>query len=107
MVSSRLLYPEARSAVARAGRSERLSSARLSAVRAGVERLWEDVDAIDVSDDLARRAGDLAEDHGLRAYDAVHLASALAVADAETVLVAADRALVDAARALELSTAAL
>jgi len=30
-----------------------------------------------VTSDLARRAGDLAEEHALRAYDALQLASAL------------------------------
>ncbi len=40
--------------------------------------------------DITRHAGDLAEGHGLRAYDAVHLASADAIADENTLLVAAD-----------------
>jgi len=34
---------------------------------------------IALDEDLARHAGDLAERHALRGYDAVHLASALAI----------------------------
>ena len=56
---------------------------------------------------LARRAGDLAEQHGLRGYDAVHLASAEAVADPDTVFVAADARLLDAAGALGVMAAPL
>jgi hypothetical protein len=41
----------------------------------------------------------------LRAYDAVHLASAVSVADAELVVVAADADLLAAARRLGLATA--
>jgi uncharacterized protein len=35
---------------------------------------------------LAREAGDLAEQLGLRGYDAIHLASALALGEATTVV---------------------
>ncbi len=56
---------------------------------------------------LLRGAGDLAEEHGLRAYDAVHLASLEQIADAETVLVAADGDLPAAARARGFTTAQL
>ena len=45
---------------------------------------------------LARHAGELAAIHGLRGYDAVHLATALAAATADLVLVTWDR---DLARA--------
>ena len=69
------------------------------------ERLWQLVDSIEITPPLAARAGDLAEEQGLRAYDAVHLASAEAVADAETVVVTADHELRAAAQRLGLRTA--
>jgi predicted nucleic acid-binding protein len=72
-----------------------------------VERLWRDVDRIAVSERLARHAGELADTQALRGYDAVHLASALAVADDDLTLVAADRDLLAAARALAITTAPL
>ncbi len=45
-------------------------------------------------------AADLAEVQPLRAYDAVHLAAALQVVEADLVLVAGDRALLTAAESL-------
>jgi hypothetical protein len=57
--------------------------------------------------DLLRRAGDLAETHALRGYDAVHLASAAAIAHDRTVMVTADRHLRTAARDLGLAAANL
>ncbi len=52
---------------------------------------------IGVDDLLAHRAGALADTHALRGYDALHLASALALGPGETILVTWDRALSDAA----------
>jgi uncharacterized protein len=37
---------------------------------------------IGIDDSLAHLAGELAERHGLRGYDAVHLASAISIEDA-------------------------
>jgi uncharacterized protein len=69
--------------------------------------LWEEVDEVALTMTLARRAGDLAEQHGLRGYEAVQLASAEAVADADTVLVAADARLLRAGGAIGLMVAPL
>lgn len=104
VVSSLLLYPEARSALGRAIRSRRLVGGRERRARRLLERLWADVGRVGVSASLAVRAGELAEEHRLRAYDAVHLASLEAVGDAETVLVSADLDLVRAAGALGFAT---
>lgn len=104
VVSSLVLYPEARAALARAAREGRLGGARRPRSRRLVDRLWRNVDRIDLTERLAREAGDLAERHALRAYDAVHLASLASLHDRETVLVSADGALVEAARARGLPT---
>lgn len=48
---------------------------------------------------MTRQAGDLAERHALRGYDAVHLATALALKDPDLVFVTWDRDLSAAARA--------
>ena len=100
-----MLYPETRAAVARARRMGRLQQRDLLRARRRVETLWAAVDRVPVTEELARRAGDLAEAHALRAYDALHLASAVAVADDETVLVAADGELLASAQAVGLATA--
>lgn len=53
----------------------------------------------DVDLTLARHAGELAQRHALRGYDAIHLASALSLDDPNLVLVTWDRDLSSAARA--------
>jgi uncharacterized protein len=103
-VSSRLLYVEARSALAAARRARRLSPRGHREAKAVVELLWDAIEPMEIDEELVCSAGELAEDHRLRGYDAVHLASAVAVADAETVLVSADRDLLRAARACRLTT---
>ena len=51
-----------------------------SAVRA-IDDLYAELRVIGIDGALARSAGELAELHGLRGYDAVHLASAISVGD--------------------------
>lgn len=97
-VSSLLLYPETRAAIARARRMGRFRRTQLSRASRHIEALWAAIDRIEPTEELARRAGDLAEEHGLRGYDAVHLASFEEIADDQTVLVATDGDLVTAAR---------
>jgi predicted nucleic acid-binding protein len=52
---------------------------------------------IGLDDTLARAAGELAERHALRGYDAVHLASATAIDDSDLVIATWDRDLASAA----------
>ena len=107
VVSSRLVYAEGRAALAMAHRMNRLDQ---RALRAGVEEfeaLYDQLDAVEVTEDLVREAGALAERLGLRGYDAVHLASAHLVDDSEMVFAAGDRELLAAAQALGLATADL
>lgn len=106
-ISSLLLYAEARAGLARAHRMQRIGDRRLIAAVDDVEAYCEEADLLEVTEELSRYAGELAERHGLRAYDAVHLASVDAVADGETLLVAADGALVRAAQAHGIATAVL
>lgn len=105
VASSQLLYPEARAAVARAARAGRIPPRELPAARVLVERYWRDLYRIRVTEKLARRAGELAEEYRLRAYDAVHFASAASIPDADVVVVSADGALLEAAGAFGIATA--
>jgi predicted nucleic acid-binding protein len=66
-----------------------------------------ELDVVEVDDGLARRAGDLAETHGLRGYDAVHLAAADRLRDRDLVVVAGDRALLTAAATEGMAIAAV
>lgn len=72
-----LAYPEGRAALAAATRARRLSSAGHRDALADLEAVHAALFVVAIDDALARRAGDLAAQHDLRGYDAVHLASAL------------------------------
>jgi predicted nucleic acid-binding protein len=96
-------YFEARAAFARKGREKGLTPPSYQTVKADLERDWASLFVLNLTDALIRRAADLSEKHGLRGYDAVHLASALelktAVASATPVVFSsADEKLCEAAR---------
>jgi hypothetical protein len=96
-VTSVITYAECRSAIARGARSRRLDAA--AAVRS-LDQVWASVHTLDVDLRLSARAGDLASRHVLRGMDALHLASALELADGERPVAFAtfDRDLAAAAR---------
>jgi uncharacterized protein len=97
VASSQLIYPEARAAAALACRTGRIDpNALRSAVRT-INDLYAELHVIGIDDALAQSAGELAELHGLRGYDAVHLASVINVEDDELVTVTWDRDLANAA----------
>ncbi len=104
-VSVRLLYAEARAALAQAQRLGRLTRAGLASAVALLDDLSLQVDHVEITDRLVRTAGDLAEQQQLRGYDAVHLAAAQTIADADTVFAGNDRKLVAAASDLGLTVA--
>jgi uncharacterized protein len=60
---------------------------------------------VGVDEALAQRAGELADERALRGYDAVHLASALALGPGETIFVTWDRDLNNAAVGAGLAVA--
>jgi len=107
VVSSRLVYVEARAALAQARRAGRIEGTALRRAVDDVEDLVVLLDLVEVTPALVQRAGELAERVGLRGYDAVHLSAALAVADPDLVLASGDRQLVRAARDMHLATAGL
>ena len=77
----------------------------LVAAVAELDSIIAEVDLIEVTDELARAAGELAQEHALRGYEAVHLAAARSAADEELVLVTGDADLAAAARALGITVA--
>lgn len=107
VVSVRLIYPETRAALAQAERLGRLTARQLRDAVTEFDSLFEEIDLIEVDDALARRAGELAEVRQLRGYDAVHLAAADRVHDPNVVVIAGDRALLDAATAAGMTVAKL
>jgi uncharacterized protein len=79
--SSILAYPEGRAALAAARRAARLTRQQHRRALGDFEELHAELLLVAVDEPLARRAGELAEDLALRGYDAVHLATALALGD--------------------------
>lgn len=100
VVSVRLVYAEARAALAQAHRFGRLDDDLLVELVHHLDGLYAQFDRIEVDDVLVRRAGVLAEEQALRGYDAVHLAAVERVADEQTVLVSGDDDLCQAAQRL-------
>jgi predicted nucleic acid-binding protein len=98
-------YPEARAALAAARRAARISGSELVQSRRALDLVWDEIDEVELTAELARWAGDLAEEFALRGYDAVHLASLRALAGPDTVFVAADRRLLGAVRSLGVPVA--
>jgi uncharacterized protein len=92
-LSARLACPEVCAALAVAGRNHDLSPRQLTSVQAGWEELWAAMRAVELSAAVERDAGELAHRHGLRGADAVHLASARALAETELIVAVWDRRL--------------
>lgn len=95
LVCAEVGYVETRAALA-ARRGGRLDDADMRIAKGQFEALWEQMNVVAVDTALVRAAGDIAELDGLRGYDAVHLAAAVAVR--ATVVASADRQLIGAAR---------
>lgn len=79
VATSVVAYAEARSALARRERDGALSSEGYREAVASLDEEWETYEGLSVTESVARLAGDLAERHALRGFDAIHLASALLV----------------------------
>ncbi len=92
-LSSRLAYPEVCAALAAAGRNHDLTDAEASDALADWEVFWASMRPVELTDDVERAAGALAAQQQLRGADAVHLASALALGDADLTVAVWDRRL--------------
>ena len=98
LVTSRLSYVEVRSSLAAAYRGKRMTPAQHGLAAAAFEDAWSACVVIELSERVSRRAAGIAEDHGLRAGDAIQLASALEVDADDSLIVAWDARLRSAAR---------
>ena len=77
LVTSALTYVEARSALARRRRASDLRPADYRRTIREFEEGWQRYFRLEVSDAVLSEAARLADEHLLRAYDAIHLGSAL------------------------------
>lgn len=104
VVTSVLAYPEARATFARRRRERLLTLAQTTAVVRQFDDDWRRFVVITFGDELALAAGRLADRHGVRGGDAVHLAAfedlLARCDDADIRFSCADDRLVRAARSL-------
>jgi uncharacterized protein len=105
VTSVRLIYAEARAALAQAARLGRVAADDLAVAIEELGSLYDQLDLLEVDDLLVRRAGELAQRHALRGYDAIHLAAAERVQNGTTVMVAGDGDLCAAAEVIGMAVA--
>lgn len=101
---TRLGYVEVSAALAQAARTGRMTGRQRRAAQAAFEELWTVVQVSEIDQALAESAARCAVDLGLRGYDAVHAASAQALAGSDTVACSGDRQLLSAWQSLGLAT---
>ena len=75
IATSLIAYVETRSALARKYRLDQVDDAALQRHKREFERDWARLNRLPLDVTTVRRAAELAEQHRLRAYDAVHLAT--------------------------------
>ena len=97
--TSRLTCVETLAALAAARRAGRITSAIHAAAVADFIEIWAALEVVDLSDDVAWEAGAIAATFGLRAGDAIHLATAQRLRDPSTSIVSWDIGLRRAAMA--------
>lgn len=91
VVTSLMSYPEVRAALAAARRGRRLTRERLARAKSAFEDRWRYSRKVQPTTTIILAAGELAERFGLTGYDAVHLASALALAEDSIIAVSWDQ----------------
>jgi predicted nucleic acid-binding protein len=104
VVSTRLLYVESVSALARGERGGRLVEDQYARTLALLNSLYIEVQLIDIDEGLVQVAADQARRFGLRAYDAVHCAAAAQLDVPDLVAGSGDRRLLAAWRKLGVAT---
>lgn len=77
VATSLVSYVEARAALARKFREKGLTARDYESIKSDLDSDWDSLFVLNLTNALAKIAGNLAEKHGLRGYDSIHLASAL------------------------------
>ena len=101
--TSRLTYVEAHAALAAARHSGRVARVEYEAAVADFGRIWESLEVVELTAEVASDAASAAESYGLRAGDAIQLASARSLDPSVITLIAWDARLRAAASASGLS----
>jgi predicted nucleic acid-binding protein len=104
VVSSRLTYVETAAALAHARRLDRSTTRLHRDSLRSLDELWAQLDIVEADEHLVRAAAELAHQHGLRGYDAVHCASVRQLDDDDLVAATGDQQLLQAWLALGIAT---
>ena len=104
VASTRVSYVEARSGLARACRMGRITLEELREAVEDLETLHRQMHHVEITAALVARAGNLAEDMALRAYDAIQLAAAVSLNIHDLVVITGDRQLAAAAQNVGLTS---
>ena len=102
-LSSRLAYPEVCAALAASHRNHDLDNEGFAAATRDWEEFWAATRPVELTTEVERHAGELANRHAVRGADAVHLASALAIDSPDLVVAVWDRRLHEGAVAERLT----
>jgi len=100
VVTSIISYVEARAALSRKYKDGGIDKKGYKLIKREFESDWDKYFILHVNSDIIKAAGDFTEKHGLRGYDALHLASALSLKERSTTSVffsSADKKLAEAA----------
>ncbi len=100
IATSTIAYAEARASLARKLREGIFTEEQHRGAVCDLDEDWSAYSRLSVSNQVARRAGELAEQHALRGFDAIHLASAARLRERfeDLRFLAFDDRLTDAAR---------
>lgn len=104
VVSARLAYVEAATALTQARRLGRLTVRRQRTARRALDEAWSQMQIAEVDQLLVELAAQVADRFAFRGYEAVHCAAAVLVNDATLVAAAGDRQLLTAWQALGVNT---
>jgi predicted nucleic acid-binding protein len=105
IATSTVAYAEARAGLARKQREGTFTAEELRRAVSDLDDDWPAYVRLNVSDPVARQAGELAERHALRGFDAIHLASVARLGEGfeDLRFLAFDVRLTDAARQASFS----
>ncbi|MGO1919938.1 MAG: type II toxin-antitoxin system VapC family toxin [Microbacterium sp.] len=96
IVTSRVTYVEAQSAIAAAVRSSRIDLAQASSARTLLDDMWREVHVMELTPDLMYGAVACAHEYALRGFDAIHCASAMTLGGVDVLAVSGDKHLLRA-----------
>ena len=104
VITSRVANPEVRAALAAARRDGRLDEDDHLVAKAAWEAFHQALRLVELTPQLEADAGDLAEEHALSGFDAIHLASALTLTELPLIVATWDNRLLRAAQAAGLTS---